>query len=55
MNTALDIEWKDFVHSPSRCDGISQHVERCLRSDTCKFIDDFGGYGNYAVIRMTVG
>ena len=42
MNTALDIEWKDFVHSPSRRDGISEHVERYLRSDSCKFIDEFG-------------
>lgn len=42
MNTALKIVWKDFVESPSRKDGISQHVERYLRADTCKFIDEFG-------------
>ena len=42
MNTALEIEWDHFVHSPSRKDGIPEHVERYLRTDTCKFIDEFG-------------
>eukprot|EP01083_Nonionella_stella_P178366 629867_1 len=42
MNTALEIPWEHFVHSPSRKDGISEHVERFLRADTCKFIDEFG-------------
>ena len=42
MNTALNIEWAHFIQSPSRKDGISEHVERHLRSDTCIFIDEFG-------------
>ena len=42
MNTALDYDWDDFVHSPSRKDGIPEHVEKYLRADTCKFIDEFG-------------
>eukprot|EP01083_Nonionella_stella_P260322 887762_1 len=42
MNTALEIDWNHFVDSPSRKDGIPEHVERHLRADTCKFIDVFG-------------
>lgn len=42
MNVSLQFDWKRYVHSPSRKDGISDHVERYFRCDSCKFIDEFG-------------
>ena len=42
MNTTLEYTWEDFKFSPSRHDGMSEEVERYLRYEGCKFIDDFG-------------